>query len=288
MRRQLDHLSSLFVGLLTATAVSILAFLIVFIFLESLPAFREIGVLAFLTGTKWYPVTFGGEPSYGILPMLLTTLYVSVIAVALALAVGVGMALYLSCVAGNRQRALLGPLLDLLAGIPSVVYGFVGLMVIVKFFEKLGRSAGESILAGGILLSVMILPYMVSACGETMLNLRREYEQASTALGVSKWYMAAQLILPASGRSILVSMILATGRAMGETMAVMMVIGNAPRLPSLLGKGETIASLIALEMGMAEFGSVHYHALYAAGFVLMVVLCIINAVFSGIKNRILR
>lgn len=288
MGRQLDRLSSFLVGLLTAGAVSILAFLIIFIFLESLPAFREIGVLPLLTGTKWYPVAFGGQPAYGILPMLLATLYVSVIAVALALIMGIGMALYLSCVAGNRQRAVLGAFLDLLAGIPSVVYGFVGLMVIVKLFEKLGRSAGESILAGGILLSIMILPYMVSACGETMLKLRRKYENASAALGVSKWYMAARLILPASGRSILVSMILATGRAMGETMAVMMVIGNAPKLPSLLGKGETIASLIALEMGMAEFGSVHYHALYAAGFVLMAVLCIINAVFSGIKNRILR
>lgn len=288
MGRQLDRLSSFLVGLLTAAAVSILAFLIIFIFLESLPAFREIGALPLLTGTKWYPVAFGGQPAYGILPMLLATLYVSVIAVALALIMGIGMALYLSCVAGNRQRAVLGAFLDLLAGIPSVVYGFVGLMVIVKLFEKLGRTAGESILAGGILLSIMILPYMVSACGETMLKLRRKYENASAALGVSKWYMAARLILPASGRSILVSMILATGRAMGETMAVMMVIGNAPKLPSLLGKGETIASLIALEMGMAEFGSVHYHALYAAGFVLMAVLCIINAVFSGIKNRILR
>lgn len=288
MGRRFDRLSTVFIVFFTAAAVSILAFLIVFIFLESLPAFREIGVLPLLTGTKWYPVAFGGEPSYGILPMLLATLYVSVIAVVIALVVGTGMALYLSCAAGSRQRALLGSLLDLLAGIPSVVYGFVGLTVIVKLFEKLGRSAGESILAGGLLLAVMILPYMVSACGETMLKLRRRYENASAALGVSKWYMASNMILPSSGRGILVSIILATGRAMGETMAVMMVIGNAPKMPTLLGKGETIASLIALEMGMAEFGSTHYHTLYAAGFVLMAALCIVNAVFSSIRNRLLR
>lgn len=143
-------------------------------------------------------------------------------------------------------------------------------------------------ISGGILLSVMILPFMVSACAETMLKLRREYEQASTALGVSKWYMAAQLILPAKRQKHF---------GKHNSCYEARYEGNhdghdghwqRPRLPSLLGKGETIASLIALEMGMAEFGSVHYNALYAAGFVLMVVLCIINAAFSGIKNRILR
>ena len=207
--------------------------------------------------------------------MILSTLYVAALAVLFALVIGVGCALCLACAATNRQRTLIMPYIDLLASIPSVGYGFIGLYIVVKFFEKLGRSTGESILAGGIVLSVMILPYMISSCCDTMVRIRSRYSDASAAMGISKWYMAGQMILPASTRGILISMALATGRAMGETMAVMMVMGNSIAFPKLLGKGETISALIAMDMGIAEVGSTHYSALYTAGLVLMVLL------FSG-------
>ena len=178
------------------------------------------------------------------------------------------------------------PFIDLLASIPSVVYGFVGLYIVVKAFEKFGMATGECILAGGIVLSVMILPYMISSCCDTMVRLCGRYGAASRGLGVSRWYMAGQLVLPASIRGILISMALATGRAMGETMAVMMVMGNAISVPRLLGKGETISALIAMEMGIAVVGSTHYSALYTAGLTLMVLLFAINIIFELLKKKL--
>ena len=273
-------------GLFSLLTVLLLAFLIFFIFRESQTAIREVGLSELLLGDQWRPLIYKDAPSYGMRNMILSTLYVAALAVLFALVIGVGTALCLACAATDRQRTLVMPYIDLLASIPSVIYGFIGLYIVVKFFEKLGRATGESILAGGIVLSVMILPYMISSCCDTMVRIRNRYGDASAAMGVSKWYMAGQMVLPASIRGILISMALATGRAMGETMAVMMVMGNSIAFPRLLGKGETISALIAMEMGIAEVGSTHYSALYTAGLVLMVLLFAINIVFELLKKRL--
>ena len=286
MRKFEDRLFHAVMGLFSLLTVLLLAFLIFFIFRESLPAIREVGLGNLLTGDQWRPLIYTGEPSYGMRNMILSTLYVAGLAVLFALVIGVGTALCLACAATDKQRQLVMPYIDLLASIPSVVYGFIGLYIVVKFFEKLGRATGESILAGGIVLSVMILPYMISSCCDTMVKLKNRYGSASTAMGISRWYMAGQMILPASTRGILISMALATGRAMGETMAVMMVMGNSIAFPKLLGKGETISALIAMEMGIAEVGSTHYSALYTAGLVLMVLLFAINIVFELLKKKL--
>lgn len=286
MRKLEDKLFRAVLGIFTTLTVLLLAFLIFFIFRESYPAIRDIGLKHLLMGDQWRPLIYSGEPSFGMRNMILSTLYVAVLAVVFALIIGVGTALCLACAATDRQRMLVMPYIDLLASIPSVIYGFIGLYIVVKFFEKLGRATGESILAGGIVLSVMILPYMVSSCCDTMVKLKNRYSTASSGLGVSRWYMASQLVLPASTRGILISMALATGRAMGETMAVMMVMGNSIAFPKLLGKGETISALIAMEMGIAEVGSTHYSALYTAGLVLMVLLFAINIVFELLKKKL--
>ena len=286
MRKVQDRVFRIVMGLFAFLTVLLLIFLIWFVFRESLPAIREVGLAELLTGSQWRPLIYSGEPSFGMRNMILSTLYVSALAVLFALVIGVGCALFLACRASERQRNFIMPYIDLLASIPSVVYGFIGLYIVVKFFEKLGRPTGESILAGGIVLSVMILPYMISSCCDTMVRLYNRYEAASRGLGVSRWYMASQLVLPASTRGILISMALATGRAMGETMAVMMVMGNSLAFPKLLGKGETISALIAMEMGIAERGSIHYSALYTAGLVLMVLLFAINIVFELLKKKL--
>lgn len=286
MRKAEDWIFRSVLGVLTLVTVLLLAFLIFFIFRESLPAIREVGLKGLLLGDSWRPIIYSDAPSFGFRNMILSTLYVSALAVFFALIVGVGCALYLACAATERQRTLVIPYIDLLASIPSVVYGFVGLYIVVKFFEKCGMATGESVLAGGIVLSVMILPYMISSCCDTMVRIRSRYQAASHSLGVSRWYMAGQMVLPASLRGILISMALATGRAMGETMAVMMVMGNAIGVPSLLGKGETISALIAMEMGIAVVGSTHYSALYTAGFVLMVLLFAINLGFEALKRKL--
>ena len=286
LRKIEDLLTRAVLGLFTLATVLLLGFLIYFIFRESLPAIRDVGLKNLLLGEQWRPLIYSGEPSFGMRNMIVSTLYVSALAVVFALVIGVGCAMFLACVATDRLRTLVMPYIDLLASIPSVIYGFIGLYIVVKFFEKLGRATGESILAGGIVLSVMILPYMVSACCDTMVSLRRRYAAASEGLGVSRWYMVSQLVLPASRRGILISMALATGRAMGETMAVMMVMGNSIAFPSLLGKGETISALIAMEMGVAEVGSTHYSALYTAGLTLMVLLFAINIIFELLKKKL--
>lgn len=286
MRRLEDRIFRTVLGFFTLITVLLLAFLIFFIFRESLPAIRDVGLKELLLGSQWRPLIYSGEPGFGMRNMIFSTLYVAALAVFFALIIGVGCALFLACASTERQRTLVMPYIDLLASIPSVIYGFIGLYIVVKFFEKLGRATGESILAGGIVLSVMILPYMVSSCCDTMVRLHSRYSAASQGLGVSKWYMASQLVLPASTRGVLISMALATGRAMGETMAVMMVMGNSIAFPKLLGKGETISALIAMEMGIAEVGSTHYSALYTAGLVLMVLLFAINIIFELLKRKL--
>ena len=288
MRKTEDRIFHAVMGLFSLITVLLLAFLIFFIFRESQTAIREVGLKDLLLGDQWRPLIYKDTPSFGIRNMILSTLYVSALAVVFALVIGVGTALCLACAATDRQRMLVMPYIDLLASIPSVVYGFIGLYIVVKFFEQLGRATGESILAGGIVLSVMILPYMISSCCDTMVQLRSRYSNASAAMGVSKWYMAGQMILPASTRGILISMALATGRAMGETMAVMMVMGNSIAFPKLLGKGETISALIAMEMGIAEVGSTHYSALYTAGLILMLLLFAINIIFAFLKKKLAR
>ena len=271
------------VKFLTLISLLLLAFIFVFIFKESFVFFKEVSIFKFVSGRTWNPL--GSPDNLSILPIILGTIYVSLIGILIALPIGVGSAILLSSYTNEKVKRVARSVIDILAGIPSVVYGFIGLLVLVKFFEvKFNFSSGESVLAGGVLLSIMMLPFIISTCDESMEKVYKEYHQYSSALGVSKSYMIRKIILPESRKSILASIVLALGRGMGETMAVMMVIGNSPIMPKLFKKCQTIPSLIALEMGMAEVGSLHYHALFASGFVLMLILLGINTVLYFIKK----
>ncbi len=285
MHKKMEKIFSFFVRGCAFFSVSLLAFILFFIIKESIPIFKKVSIFQYLFGTGWRPLS--NPPSFSIFPMILSTLYVSIVAIIIALPIGVGCALFLANFIKEEIKEIIKTLIHILAAIPSVIYGFIGLLVLVKFFENyFSLSSGESILCGGILLSIMILPYIISTCEESMTKIHKKYKISSCALGVSKWHMVYHLILPASRKSILAGTILALGRAMGETMAVMMVIGNAPIFPKLLGKGQTIPSLIALEMGSAQVESLHYHAIFASGLVLMVLLFIINIIFYYMKKNI--
>ena len=288
MRKFFQFVFSVSVRLLTAVTVLALAFGIYFIVHEALPTFQEVSLSDFLLTSRWMPIAYTGEAAFGIFHFIAATVYVSLLAMILSVVVGLGAALFLSCVATERMRSLLYPFVDLLAGIPSVVYGFVGLTVLVRLFLKAGVHTGSCVLAAAILLAIMLLPYLVSSCSESLLKAKEEYLPAAAVLGVSKWYAITTIVLPAAWKNIWISMILAIGRAMGETMAVMMVMGNANLFPTLLGKSESIAALIALEMGTAVAGSTHYHALYAAGLVLMLLLFLINIGITLIHDRLMR
>ncbi|MCT4606194.1 MAG: phosphate ABC transporter permease subunit PstC [Marinisporobacter sp.] len=285
MHQKFEKIFSYIIKGLTFSSVMMLIFILLFITKESIVVFQEVAVWDFLFGKGWNPL--GEPPSVSIFPMILGTFYVSLLAVLIALPIGVGAAIFLTSMLNERMRKILKPSIDLLAGIPSVIYGLMGLLVVVKFFEiHFNFSSGESVFAGAIILAIMVLPFIISTCDESMIKISKQYKITSEGLGVSKWHMIRYLVLPACKKSILAGVVLAFARAMGETMAVMMVIGNSPIFPKLFGKTQTIPSLIALEMGGAGVDSLHYHALFAAGFVLMMILFFVNMVFHSIKKSI--
>lgn len=283
MRYLKEKIFKFIIKFLTFLSLLILVFIVIFIFKESIVFFKEVPILKFISGKTWNPL--GSPDKLSILPIILGTVYVSIVGLFIALPIGVGVGVFLSSYTGENIKKFIRGIIDILAGIPSVIYGFIGLLVVVKFFEmNFSFVSGESVLAGGIVLSIMMLPFIISTCAESMEKTYEEYSQYSNALGVSKSYMIRKIVIPECRRSILVAVVLALGRGMGETMAVMMVIGNAPIMPKLLKKCQTIPSLIALEMGMAEVGSLHYHSLFASGFVLMIILLLINIFLYFIKK----
>lgn len=288
MRSVLNKAFQLLLVVLTICSMLVLAFVIYFIAHEALPLFQTVTLGEFLFGDHWMPIAFTGTVSFGIRNFIVATVYVSLLAMLFSILIGLGAAIWLSCVASQKVQNIIYPFIDLLAGIPSVIYGFIGLTVLVKIFLKAGVHTGSCVLAAAILLSVMLLPFLVSSCADSIRKVKNQYLQSAESLGVSRWYAITTIILPVAGKYILASMVLAIGRAMGETMAVMMVMGNANLFPTLLGKSETIASLIALEMGTAVQGSDHYHGLYAAGFVLMLILVSINVGIGFLQDYLLR
>ncbi|MGL4799393.1 MAG: phosphate ABC transporter permease subunit PstC [Cellulosilyticaceae bacterium] len=238
---------------------------------ESLPFFREVNPMDFCLTTVWKPL--GHSPTFGILPILLGTLVVSLLGVMIALPFAVGCSFFLVFCLPSKYAKILLSWIDMLSGIPSVIFGFMGLVLLVKAIETyLPVTSGESVLAGALLLSIMLLPYLITGYVETLEEGKKTYYTSSLALGVSKWYTMLVLILPFSAKSLFAMVLLALSRAMGETMAVMMVIGNAPIFPKLLGRCQTLPSLIALEMGSAAYQSMHYSALYGASVILLILL----------------
>ena len=278
-----DSFFKIIVKLISIISFFILFFVIIFIIKEALPLFQNLTIKEFIMGDRWRPIS--AKPGMGIFNIIVGTIYVGIVGVVIALPFGIGVSIFLSCITSLKIRKFFKSAIDLLAGIPSVIYGFMGLIIVVKIFENFGRSSGESVLAGGIVLAIMLLPFMVSVLEETMTKLINKYEKESISLGVSKQYLVSELVLPLSIKSLVVALVLSFARALGETMAVMMVIGNAPIFPKLLGKTQTIASLIALEMGMVEVGSLHYSALFASAVVLMLILIIINIIIDYFRYK---
>ena len=257
-------------------SIGILSFFFLFLAKESLPLFESVSLPSFLFSSKWNPMAFTGTASFGIFHFLMGSISVSFLALLFSTILSLGCSIFFAFYFWEKGRRILYPLLDLLSGIPSVVYGFIGLTVGKPLFLKMGVSTGSCVLLASILLSILIFPFMVDSITDSMVKLKEQYFLEARALGLSPAYIILRLILPSSLRSIFLAFLLGSGRALGETMAVMMVVGNANLFPKLLSKGETIASLIALEMGSAEYHSLHYHALYASGLVLLLLVALIH------------
>ena len=270
-------------------SIGILSFFFLFLAKESLPLFESVSLPSFLFSSKWNPMAFTGTASFGIFHFLMGSISVSFLALLFSTLLSLGCSIFFAFYFWERGRRILYPLLDLLSGIPSVVYGFIGLTVGKPLFLKMGVSTGSCILLAAVLLSILIFPFMVDSITDSMVKLKAKYFLEARALGLPPAYIILRLILPSSLRSIFLAFLLGSGRALGETMAVMMVVGNANLFPKLLSKGETIASLIALEMGSAEYHSLHYHALFASGLVLLLLVALIHLLVKmGERPRTLK
>lgn len=271
-----------FVFLLSA-CISILAVALIcfFLFSEGLPAIGEIGALRFLGGTVWKPL----ENQYGILPMIVGSCYVTAGAIAIGVPIGLFCAVFMAKFCPSGLYKMLKPAIDLLAGIPSIVYGFFGLMVIVPVIQQTtGSPSGKGILTASIMLGIMILPTIISVSESALRAVPASYYEGALALGATHERSVFFTTLPAAKSGILAGVILGVGRAIGETMAVVMIAGNQPIIgDSILSGVRTMTANIVLEMGYAT--GLHRQALIATAVVLFVFILMINVSFSLLKRR---
>ncbi|WP_339656040.1 phosphate ABC transporter permease subunit PstC [Flavobacterium frigidarium] len=246
----------------------------------------KIKVSEFLAGEEWFP-TAQPIAQMGVKPLIYGTLWVSFGAILLALPIGLAAAIYLSEIAKKRTRSILKPIIELLAGIPSVVYGFFGLVIIVPLIQStFNLPVGETGLAGSVVLAIMALPTIITISEDAMRNTPRAMKEASLALGASQWQTIYKVVMPYSASGITAGAILGIGRAIGETMAVLMVTGNAAVIPTtLLEPIRTIPATIAAELGEAPNGGLHYEALFALGCILFIITFGINMLVEVVTNR---
>lgn len=269
---------------LAAASTSILAVLLIclFLFINGIPAMAKIGVFDFLLGRSWKPNNV--PPAYGIFPMILGSIYVTAGAVGIGVPVGILTAVFMARYCPAKLYRFLKPAINLLAGIPSIVYGFFGLVVLVPLIRDTFGGTGSSILTASVLLGMMILPTITSVSEEALRAVPQSYYEGGQALGASHERSIFFVVLPAAKSGIMAAVVLGVGRAIGETMAVIMVAGNQARMPAGLLKGvRTLTANIVIEMGYAA--DLHREALIATAMVLFVFIFVINLGLSLLKRR---
>ena len=269
-----------YVFLLTAcVSIAAVALICVYLLGNGVPTMFEIGLGNFF-GKIWKP----GQDLYGIFPFIIGSIYVTAGAMVVGVPLGVLCAVFLACFCPDRLYRVLNPAVRLMAGIPSIVYGFFGLMVIVPVVQALSGTSGKGLLTASLLLGIMILPTIIGTAEPALRAVPRSYYEGALALGATQERSVFSVVLPAAGSGVLSGVILGVGRAIGETMAVIMIAGNQTRMPGGLLDGlRTMTSNIVLEMGYSS--GLHRQALIATGVVLFVFILLINACFSLVKGR---
>ena len=265
-----------------AAALSILAvaLICIFLFANGVPAIGEIGVFDFLLGQKWKP----SNDLYGIFPMIIGSIYVTAGAIIIGVPLGILCAVFLAWFCPKKLYKIIKPAVELLAGIPSIVYGFFGLVVLVPIMQNLFGGSGKGVLTASILLGIMILPTIIGVSESSIRAVPRSYYEGSLGLGATHEHSVFFAVLPAAKQGILAGVILGVGRAIGETMAVIMVAGNQPVVPGSIFSGvRTMTANIVMEMGYAA--DLHREALLATAVVLFIFILIINLCFSMLKRR---
>ncbi len=268
------------------TAVIFIILILVFLMIEGLPFFFEGDGVDFFTGDVWDPSS-PNTPRYGILPMVLGTFLVTLGAIVIALPIGIGCSIYLAEIAHPKIRETLKPIIEILAGIPSVVYGFFALVILSTWIDNfLNSTTRLNALTGSIMLAVMMLPIIISLSEDAIRSVPQEMKEASLALGLSKWDTIRGVVIPAALSGITAAVILGVARAIGETMTVLMATGNAPVISfDMLSSMRTMTATIAIEMGEVPFGSTHYHSLFAVGIVLFAITFIVNFIADRVMKR---
>ena len=267
------------------SAIVFVGLIFFFLMKEGLPTFGEVP-LSNLLSTRWYPI----EDYYGLLPLISGSLIVTIGATAIAVPFGIGGAIYISEIAPRWMREILKPLVEVLGGLPSVVLGFLGMLILAPYLrEVLNLPTGLTALAGAILLGGIAIPTVVSVSEDALDAVPKSYRDAALALGATEWQTIWRVTLPAARSGVLTGVMLGIGRAIGETMTVMMVTGNAPvmfkGLKSLFLPARTMTATIAAEMGEVANGSVHYHVLFFIGIVLFLIALIVNITATTVISR---
>jgi phosphate transport system permease protein len=267
------------------SAIIFVALIFLFLVREGVPAFLEVPLGDLLT-TRWYPI----EEYFGLVPLILGSLLVTLGAAVIALPLGLATAIFIAEVAPRWAREVLKPFVEVLAGIPSVVLGFIGILVLAPVVRQTtGAPTGLTAFTGSLLLALMALPTIVSVAEDALDAVPKSYRDGALALGVTRWQMIWWVVVPAARSGILTGMMLGIGRAIGETMTVMMVTGNAARLPKgpadLFMPVRTMTATIAAEMGEVAQGSTHYHVLFAIGIVLFLISFAVNLAAAAVVFR---
>ena len=271
----------LLLGLITVACVLLIT---VYLIVSGIPAIREIGLANFLFGKEW--ASTAAEPKYGILPFILTSIYGTAGAIVIGVPVGFFTAVFISKIAGQKMRSALEAAVNLLAGIPSVVYGLAGMLILVPAIRKIFDLAdGASLLAAMIVLAVMILPSIVKVSVTALDAVPKEYEDASLALGATPTETYFRVSVPAAKSGIAAAVVLGVGRAIGEAMAVMMVSGNVANMPSLFQSVRFLTTAVASEMAYSSPGSLQRNALFSIALVLFFFIMLINAALNFFLKR---
>lgn len=275
-------------ALTVATWSSVLALAAVFgeLLLGALPAFSSISMIDFFTGTVWNP-SHPIYPLYGILPLFVGTMMVSFGAALIAIPVGLGCSIWLAELASPRVKAIFKPAIEILAGIPSVIFGFFALVILSEWIAVIFDPVTKlNALNGAIMLAVMMIPIMVTVAEDAMNAVPMSLREASLALGATRWETVRHVVIPASLSGVVAAVVLAFGRAVGETMTVLMATGNATALHfDILRSVQTMTAAIAIDFGEVEFGSEHYHVLFLVGLVLFVMTFLINFLADWVTRR---
>ncbi len=288
MESNLDWKESIITGAIRAAGYSAIVFVtLIFYFLlrEGLPTLQEVKFTDLLA-LRWYPI----ENYFGILPLLSGSIIVTLGATLIAVPFGIGTAIYISEIAPRWMREILKPLVELLGGLPSVVLGFLGILVLAPYLRVLlNLPTGLTAIAGSILLGATALPTVVSVAEDALDSVPRSYREGAWALGATRWQTIWRVTLPAARSGVLTAVMLGIGRAIGETMTVMMVTGNAPVLAitptAIFSPVRTMTATIAAEMGEVANGSIHYHTLFFIGMVLFIISLVVNVIASAVVFR---